>query len=62
MTARFLCRLGLAFVWLAVSAISPAAAQTYPSNLIRVIVPSPAGTPPDIMGRIIANDLSESEG
>ena len=30
--------------------------------MIRMIVPSPAGTPPDIMGRIIANELSESEG
>ena len=36
-------------------------AQTYPSNMIRMVVPSPAGTPPDIMGRIIANELSESE-
>jgi len=41
---------------------SPAAAQTYPSGMIRMVVPSPAGTPPDIMGRIIANELSESEG
>jgi tripartite-type tricarboxylate transporter receptor subunit TctC len=41
---------------------SPAAAQTYPSGMIRMIVPSPAGTPPDIMGRIIANELNESEG
>lgn len=37
-------------------------AQTYPSGNIRMIVPSPAGTPPDIMGRIIANAVSESEG
>lgn len=42
--------------------VSAAAAQTYPSGMIRMIVPSPAGTPPDIMGRIIANELSESEG
>jgi tripartite-type tricarboxylate transporter receptor subunit TctC len=42
--------------------VSVAAAQTYPSNMIRMIVPSPAGTPPDIMGRIIANELGESEG
>jgi tripartite-type tricarboxylate transporter receptor subunit TctC len=41
---------------------SPAAAQTYPSGMIRMVVPSPAGTPPDIMGRIIASELSESEG
>jgi tripartite-type tricarboxylate transporter receptor subunit TctC len=41
---------------------SGAIAQTYPSGMIRMAVPSPAGTPPDIMGRIIANELSESEG
>jgi tripartite-type tricarboxylate transporter receptor subunit TctC len=39
-----------------------AKAQTYPSGNIRMIVPSPAGTPPDIMGRIVANALGESEG
>ena len=27
-----------------------------------MVVPSPAGTPPDIMGRIFANELSASEG
>ena len=37
-------------------------AQQYPSNLIRMMVPSPAGTPPDIMGRIFANELSAGEG
>jgi tripartite-type tricarboxylate transporter receptor subunit TctC len=37
-------------------------AQQYPSGTIRMMVPSPAGTPPDIMGRIIANALSEGEG
>ncbi len=38
------------------------AAQTYPSGLVRMVVPSPAGTPPDIMGRLIANELTENEG
>lgn len=37
-------------------------AQQYPSGMIRMVVPSPAGTPPDIMGRLIANALSEEEG
>jgi tripartite-type tricarboxylate transporter receptor subunit TctC len=40
---------------------SPAATQTYPSSMIHMIVPSVAGTPPDIMGRIIANEVSETE-
>ena len=41
---------------------SPGDAQPYPSNMIRIIVPSAAGTPPDIMGRIVASELGESEG
>jgi tripartite-type tricarboxylate transporter receptor subunit TctC len=40
----------------------PAQAQTYPSGMIRMVVPSPAGTPPDIMGRLVSNELSENEG
>lgn len=45
-----------------VSVSSPSLAQQYPSNMIRMIAPNPAGTPPDIMGRIFANELSASEG
>jgi tripartite-type tricarboxylate transporter receptor subunit TctC len=41
---------------------SQANAQTYPSGTIRLVSPSPAGTPPDIIGRIIANELNEAEG
>src|SRR5687767_2424781 len=49
----------LGLLALAIVAISPqASAQQYPSNMIRMMVPSPAGTPPDIMGRIFANELS----
>jgi tripartite-type tricarboxylate transporter receptor subunit TctC len=44
------------------AAVSPVAAQTYPSQMIRIFVPSTAGTPPDIISRIIANQLQESEG
>ena len=44
------------------AAVSPAAAQTYPSQMIRIFVPSTAGTPPDIISRIVANQLQESEG
>jgi tripartite-type tricarboxylate transporter receptor subunit TctC len=39
-----------------------ARAQQYPSGMIRIVVPSAAGTPPDIMGRLIAAELGESEG
>ena len=44
------------------AATSPAGAQSYPSGMIRIIGATAAGTPPDIVGRIIANELAESEG
>jgi tripartite-type tricarboxylate transporter receptor subunit TctC len=47
---------------LIIAASSPGWAQQYPSNIIRMMVPSPAGTPPDIMGRIISNELSAGDG
>lgn len=54
---------GLALLAMTIAAIgSPGRAQTYPSSIIRIVVPDPAGTPPDIMGRIVARELSESEG
>ena len=41
----------------------PAAAeQPYPSQIIRIVVPAAAGTPPDIISRLVANELGESEG
>lgn len=39
-----------------------AAAQTYPSGMIRIVAASAAGTPPDIVSRLIASELAESEG
>lgn len=39
-----------------------ARAQSYPSNVIRIVVPAGAGTPPDIISRIIANELAVTEG
>jgi len=40
----------------------PVDAQTYPSRVIRSVVPGAAGTPPDIVARIVASELSETEG
>src|SRR5262245_4014768 len=37
-------------------------AQSFPSNVIRILVPASASTPPDILARIIASALSEGEG
>src|SRR5271154_181720 len=36
--------------------------QSYPSRPLRIIVPASVSTPPDIVSRIIANALSETEG
>jgi tripartite-type tricarboxylate transporter receptor subunit TctC len=55
---------GLALLGLALIAMaSVASAQPYPSGtIIRIIVPGAAGTPPDIMARLVARELGESEG
>src|SRR6185436_5409725 len=37
-------------------------AQSFPSNVIRIVVPYSASTPPDILARIVATALSEGEG
>ncbi len=37
-------------------------AQSFPSRPIRIIVPTSVSTPPDIVSRIVASALSESEG
>ena len=42
--------------------VQPAVAQPYPSAMIRIVVGSAAGSPPDIIARIVANELGQSEG
>jgi tripartite-type tricarboxylate transporter receptor subunit TctC len=44
------------------AAVSSTAAQPYPSQTIRIVLGGAAGTAPDIVSRIVANQLSESEG
>src|SRR5499426_3142026 len=39
-------------------AVSPAAAQRYPSRVIKMIVPFPPGGPIDTMARLVAHELS----
>ena len=40
----------------------PAYGQTYPSKVIRIVVPTGPGTPPDVISRVIGAELSESDG
>jgi len=51
----------LALAALAVSS-APALAQTWPSKPIRVVVPLTAGSASDVMGRIVADQLSQQLG
>src|SRR5882762_5401311 len=44
------------------AAFGSAFAQSFPSNVIRIVVPFSASTPPDILARIIATALSDGEG
>jgi tripartite-type tricarboxylate transporter receptor subunit TctC len=51
-------------VLLAIAVAFPAAAlaQAYPSKPVRIVVPYPAGTTPDIIGRTLAERLQKSLG
>jgi tripartite-type tricarboxylate transporter receptor subunit TctC len=58
---RRACALFIAAV-LSCGMAGPGAAQSYPVKPVRVVVPYPAGGPVDILGRIIAQRLTESLG
>jgi tripartite-type tricarboxylate transporter receptor subunit TctC len=36
--------------------------QQFPTGAFRLVIPSPPGTPPDTIARIVANEVTESEG
>ena len=48
------------FAVLALICAAPAAAQDYPNRPVRIIVPTPAGGPVDVMARLLANALPET--
>jgi tripartite-type tricarboxylate transporter receptor subunit TctC len=53
---------GAAAIGFGVTTFQPALGQSFPSNVIRIVVPFSASTPPDILARIVATALSEGEG
>jgi tripartite-type tricarboxylate transporter receptor subunit TctC len=53
--------LALALLALAAAA-APAAAQDYPNRPVRLIIPFPPGGSNDVVGRLVANQLSEKLG
>ena len=56
-TRRFLAVLAVMLVW-----IGNTSAQTYPAKPVRVVVPWPPGGSNDIVGRVVAQKLSELMG
>jgi tripartite-type tricarboxylate transporter receptor subunit TctC len=53
---------GAAAIGLGVTVFQPALAGPFPSNVIRIVVPFSASTPPDILARIVAAALADGEG
>jgi len=58
----FIGSVAAAIVWAATSITVEAQPATFPSGTIRFVAPFSASTPPDIISRIVAKELSESEG
>ena len=55
-------RILLAAVAIAALSAADAAAQPYPNRPIKLIVPFPAGGPPDTLARLVGNDISSRLG
>jgi tripartite-type tricarboxylate transporter receptor subunit TctC len=47
---------------LTLATIGPVAAQTYPTRLIKIVAPFPAGGPTDVLARLMADELSTALG
>ncbi|MFL4980376.1 MAG: Bug family tripartite tricarboxylate transporter substrate binding protein [Xanthobacteraceae bacterium] len=55
-------RLTLVALGLGLAAAGSAAAQAYPNRPVKLIVPFPAGGPPDVIARIVADSMSTRLG
>ena len=53
---------GIAACGASLSTLGAALAQSFPSRNIRIVVPTGAGAPPDILARVVANAVAEAEG
>src|SRR3954454_21419882 len=53
---------GAAAIGVGIAGGDRALGQSFPSNVIRIVVPYSASTPPDILARIVATALAEGEG
>ena len=62
MTSPILKRTLLLLPLVLISGSSAYSADSYPSKVIRIVVPTTPGTPPDVLSRIVANELFESDG
>jgi tripartite-type tricarboxylate transporter receptor subunit TctC len=60
---RHLSPIGVAALALSAALMAaPVGAQPYPSSQIRILVAAAAGTPPDIISRLVATELGQTEG
>ena len=62
MTQSVTRRLALGLFAGAALLAAPVAAQTYPSRVIKMVVPYPAGGPTDVIARIVAEEMGKTLG
>jgi len=59
---RKLCVAAMVFAAVGAIFVAPAFAQAWPSRVVTLVVPFPAGGPSDVIARTMANDLTEKLG